>query len=129
MVRSNNGIRIYIGYYLALSNLLLLMLILINSVLLEVIEASIFHNLYYYSTVLFFNGWVSAIILLFWMLIDMVRNKKLKFKFLWILSSLVIFTGAPIAYFLLIYRDRLDWFCFVGSLLISPALSKRQPTI
>ena len=104
MVRSNNGIRIYIGYYLALSNLLLLMLILINSVLLEVIEASIFHNLYYYSAVLFFNGWVSAIVLLFWMLIDMVRNKKLKFKFLWILSSLVIFTGAPIAYFLLIYR-------------------------
>ena len=53
------------------------------------------------------SGWVSGIILFFWMTYNLITNKNLQYKFIWFLSFCIMFLGV-ITYFWFVYRKTLN---------------------
>jgi len=102
MARNNpKNKKIYAGYYLILSVLLHLLFVISEINDTPVLPAGNF------SAFIFLNGGIAYFSLLIWMMINIIRNKKLKYKALWLVSFLIIYTGAPVFYFIFIYRQEL----------------------
>ncbi|OIR25013.1 hypothetical protein [Bathymodiolus thermophilus thioautotrophic gill symbiont] len=53
--------------------------------------------------IIFLQSWFSGVILFFWMIYHLIKNKNLKYKFLWFLSFCIMFAGV-IFYFWFVYR-------------------------
>jgi hypothetical protein len=64
------------------------------------------HYDFFYHPFLALIGWLSGVILFFWMINNIVSNKTIKLKSLWILSFFIMFVGV-IFYFWFIYRKNL----------------------
>ncbi len=54
--------------------------------------------------ILFLQSWFSGVILFFWMIYSLIKNKNIKYKFLWFLSFYIMFIGV-IFYFWFVYRE------------------------
>jgi len=54
--------------------------------------------------ILFLQSWFSGVILFFWMIYNLIKNKNIKYKFLWFLSFCIMFIGV-IFYFWFVYRE------------------------
>jgi hypothetical protein len=91
--------KLYFGHYITFSFILLL--IIIFTIFLKIINSNIIFD----YIILVFNGWLSGVILFFWMTYNLFNNDKVKFKLLWFLSFLIMFIGC-IFYFWFIYRKQ-----------------------
>ena len=101
---NSRKLKVGFGYYLISSTFCLLIYIITEMVTERPIQTPIILNFMSYDQILFLNGAISFFILFFWMLASMIINKNLKYKALWILSSFVIYTAAPVFYFIFVYR-------------------------